>query len=45
MQTYFNENSVRGTIIISSEGINGTISAKKENLRIGIAGSLNIEDI
>ena len=34
---YFNENSVRGTIIISSEGINGTISATKENLRIVIS--------
>ena len=29
MQTYFINKSIRGTIIISKEGINGTISAKK----------------
>ena len=32
LQKYFINNSIRGTIIISSEGINGTISAKKKNL-------------
>jgi len=30
LQKYFINNSIRGTIIISSEGINGTISAKKK---------------
>ena len=32
LQKYFINNSIRGTIIISSEGINGTISAEKINL-------------
>ena len=30
IQTYFTNKNVRGTIIISKEGINGTISAKKK---------------
>ena len=32
LQKYFINNNIRGTIIISSEGINGSISAKKKNL-------------
>ena len=32
LQNYFIKNRIRGTIIISNEGINGTISANKENL-------------
>ena len=32
IQTYFINNRIRGTIIISKEGVNGTISAKKKNL-------------
>jgi len=32
MQTFFINNSIRGSIIISKEGINGTISAKKKTL-------------
>ena len=30
LQNYFLINSIRGTLIISKEGINGTISAKKK---------------
>ena len=30
IQTYFINNGIRGSIIISKEGINGTISAKKK---------------
>ena len=33
LQNYFLINSIRGTLIISKEGINGTISAKKKNIR------------
>ena len=36
LQNYFIKNSIKGTIILSSEGINGTISAKKINLNLGI---------
>ena len=32
LQTYFIIKSIKGTIIISSEGINGTVSANKKNL-------------
>ena len=32
MQAFFTNNSIRGSIIISKEGINGTISAKKKIL-------------
>jgi len=32
LQTYFINKSIKGTIIISSEGINGTVSANKKNL-------------
>ena len=30
LQDYFIKNNIRGTIIISTEGINGTISVKKK---------------
>ena len=30
LQKYFINNSVRGTVILSAEGINGTLSAKKQ---------------
>ena len=36
LQNYFIINSIKGTIIISSEGINGTISAKKMKLNIAL---------
>ena len=36
LQTYFVNNTIRGSIIISQEGINGTISAKKKNLELAI---------
>jgi len=36
MQAYFINKDIRGTIIISKEGINGTISAKKKNLDLAI---------
>ena len=36
LQTYFVNKSIRGTIIISKEGINGTISTKKKNLNLVI---------
>ena len=32
LQNYFIKNRIRGTIIISTEGINGTLSAKKKKL-------------
>ncbi len=32
LQNYFIKNGIRGTIIISTEGINGTLSAKKKKL-------------
>ena len=31
LQNYFIKNGIRGTIIISTEGINGTLSSKKKN--------------
>ena len=34
LQVFFIKKSIRGTIIISSEGINGTISANKNNLNL-----------
>ena len=37
LQNYFIINSIKGTIIISSEGINGTISAEKMNLNLTLA--------
>ena len=36
LQNYFIKKSIRGTIIISNEGINGTISAKTKNLDLVI---------
>ncbi len=36
LQHYFIKNSIKGTIILSSEGINGTISAKKIKLNLAI---------
>ena len=33
LQNYFVNNSIRGTIIITQEGINGTISGKKIKLK------------
>ena len=33
LQNYFIKNGIRGTIIISTEGINGTLSAKKKKIR------------
>ena len=34
LESYFIKNLIRGTIIISSEGINGTLSAKKKKFKI-----------
>ena len=36
LNIFFIKNEIRGTIILSSEGINGTISGKKNNLNLGI---------
>ena len=36
LQEYFNKNYIKGTLIISPEGINGTISAKKNSLNLTI---------
>ncbi|RZO47814.1 MAG: rhodanese-related sulfurtransferase [Candidatus Pelagibacterales bacterium] len=36
LQAYFINKKIRGTIIISKEGINGTLSAKKKNLNLTI---------
>ena len=36
IQNYFVKNSIRGTLIISKEGINGTISAEKKLLDLAI---------
>ena len=36
LQNYFINNSIKGTIILSTEGINGTISAKKKKLDLTI---------
>ena len=36
IKAYFINNDIRGSIIISREGINGTISAKKKNLDLTI---------
>jgi UPF0176 protein len=36
IQNYFINNSIRGTIILSTEGINGTISAKKKKLDLAM---------
>ena len=36
LNIFFIKNEIRGTIILSNEGINGTISGKKNNLNLGI---------
>ena len=36
LQSFFIQKSIKGTIIISNEGINGTIAAKKKNLELAI---------
>ena len=36
LQNYFINNSIKGTIILSAEGINGTISAEKKKLDLAI---------
>ena len=36
LQNYFINNSIKGTIILSSEGINGTISTNKKKLYLAI---------
>tara|TARA_Y100001970_G_scaffold32699_1_gene40538 strand:+ start:113 stop:1012 length:900 start_codon:yes stop_codon:yes gene_type:complete len=36
LNIFFIKNEIRGMIILSSEGINGTISGKKNNLNLGI---------
>ena len=36
LQTYFINKNIRGTLIISNEGINGTISSKKKNLDLAV---------
>ena len=37
IETYLIKKKIKGTIIISSEGINGTISSKKKNLDLAIS--------
>ena len=37
LQNYFVNNSIRGTLILSQEGINGTISGKKKKLDLVIS--------
>ena len=32
LESYFLKNSIRGTLILSSEGINATLSSNKKNL-------------
>ena len=36
LQFFFAEKNIRGTVIISSEGINGTISSDKKNLKLAL---------
>jgi len=36
LQSFFIKKNIKGTIIISNEGINGTIAAKKKNLELAI---------
>ena len=36
LQSFFNKKNIKGTIIISNEGINGTIAAKKKNLELAM---------
>ena len=37
LENYFINENIKGTIIISSEGVNGTISSKKKNLDLAIS--------
>ena len=37
LQTFFINKDIRGTIIISSEGINGTISSNRKNLNLALS--------
>ena len=32
LATFFNDNNIRGTIIIAKEGLNGTISGRASNI-------------
>ena len=36
LQSFFIKKNIKGTIIISNEGINGTIAAKKKNLELAM---------
>ncbi len=36
LNNFFSQNEIRGTIILSNEGINGTISGKKNNLYLAV---------
>ncbi len=42
LQSFFIKKNIKGSIIISNEGINGTIAAKKKNLELGIKKIKNI---
>ena len=42
LQSFFIKKNIKGTIIISNEGINGTIAAKKNNLELSIKKIKNI---
>ena len=42
LQSFFIKKNIKGTIIISNEGINGTIAAKKNNLELAINKIKNI---
>ena len=37
LNNFFTEHDIRGTVIISLEGINGTISSKKKNLELALS--------
>ena len=41
LQFFFIKKNIKGTIIISNEGINGTIAAKKKNLELAIKNIKN----
>ena len=42
LQSFFIKKNIKGTIIISNEGINGTIAGKKNNLELAIKKIKNI---
>jgi len=42
LQFFFIKKNIKGTIIISNEGINGTVAAKKKNLELAIKKIKNI---